>query len=135
MCDSKANQGEMQEPHHSLIVRVVSSVLDKLISGHVESPKVRLNSKPSARNESACSLSLPLYIHIQHTLGCGNEFMKFQSSYAPDVSIESYLERVRRYSRCSDACFVMALIYVDRLIESKNLVLTALNAHRLLITR
>eukprot|EP01032_Pedospumella_encystans_P003775 gene3775-4462_t len=52
----------MQEPQYSLIVRVVSSVLDKLISGHVDSPK--------------------------RTLGCGNEFIKFQSSYAPDVTIE-----------------------------------------------
>lgn len=125
----------MQEPHHSLIVRVVSSVLDKLISGHVESPKVRLNSKPLRCFGSICSPAVSFFFSIQHTLGCGNEFMKFQSSYAPDVSIESYLERVRRYSRCSDACFVMALIYVDRLIESKNLVLTTLNAHRLLITR
>jgi len=40
MCDSKACNGEMQEPQNSLIVRVVSSVLDKLISGHVDSPKV-----------------------------------------------------------------------------------------------
>ena len=61
--------------------------------------------------------------------------MKFQSSYAPDVTIEAYLERIRRYSRCSDACFVMTLVYVDRLIETKNLMLTSLNVHRLLITR
>lgn len=61
--------------------------------------------------------------------------MKFQSSYAPEVTIEAYLDRIRRYSRCSDACFVMALVYVDRLIETRGLILTKLNAHRLLITR
>jgi len=60
--------------------------------------------------------------------------MKFQSSYAPDVSVEAYLERIRKYSRCSDACFVMALIYVDRMIETRGLTLTTLNVHRLLIT-
>jgi hypothetical protein len=29
----------------------------------------------------------------------------------------------------------MALVYIDRLIESRGLILTTLNAHRLLITR
>lgn len=59
---------------------------------------------------------------------------KFQCSYAPDVSIISYLERIRKYAKCSDCCFVMSLIYIDRMIESCNVVLTSLNVHRLLIT-
>lgn len=59
---------------------------------------------------------------------------KFQCSYAPDVSIISYLERIRKYAKCSDCCFVISLIYIDRMIESCNVVLTSLNVHRLLIT-
>ena len=59
---------------------------------------------------------------------------KFQCSYAPDVSIISYLERIRKYAKCSDCCFVISLIYIDRMIESCNVVLTSLNIHRLLIT-
>ena len=135
MCDSKACSGEMQEPQYSLIVRVVSSVLDKLISGHVDSPKVLFAAAFTLYLTARYTYIILLSFSLQRTLGCGNEFIKFQSSYAPDVTIESYLERIRRYSRCSDACFVMSLIYVDRLIESKNLILTTLNAHRLLITR
>lgn len=75
-----------------------------------------------------------LIIFLQRSSN-GEGFMKFQSSYAPDVSVEAYLERIRKYSRCSDACFVMALIYVDRMIETRGLTLTTLNVHRLLITR
>lgn len=59
---------------------------------------------------------------------------KFQSSYAPDISVLGYLERIRKYARCSDACFIVALIYIDRIIEIRNVVLTALNIHRILIT-
>lgn len=59
---------------------------------------------------------------------------KFQCSYAPEVSILSYLERIRKYARCSSECFVVALIYIDRIIESRRIILTSLNIHRLLIT-
>jgi len=59
---------------------------------------------------------------------------KFQSSYAPEVSILSYLERIRKYARCSESCFVVALIYIDRMIEMRNIVLSNLNVHRVVIT-
>lgn len=59
---------------------------------------------------------------------------KFQSSYVPDVSILSYLERIRRYAKCSDCVFVAALIYIDRIIVLKQLILSRLNIHRLLIS-
>lgn len=45
----------------------------------------------------------------------------------------SYLARIRRYSKCSDACLVLTLVYVDRAIETKGLLLSALNIHRLII--
>lgn len=59
---------------------------------------------------------------------------KFQSSYAPSISIQGYLERINKYAKCSPNCFIVALIYIDRLIEIRNIVLTSLNVHRILIT-
>lgn len=59
---------------------------------------------------------------------------KFQCSYAPEVSIFAYLERIRKYANCSDCCFIVALIYIDRIIEKRNVILTQLNIHRLLLT-
>ena len=62
-------------------------------------------------------------------------YLKFQSAYASDVSVHAYLTRIHNYAHCSRACLVMAMIYIDRLIETNNgLVLTNLNVHRLLIT-
>lgn len=59
---------------------------------------------------------------------------KFHSSFAPNVSILSYLERIQKYANCSDACLIVALIYIDRLIEARKFTICSLNIHRLLIT-
>jgi hypothetical protein len=61
-------------------------------------------------------------------------FVKFQSSYEPDVSVEYYVQRIFKHSKCSDSCLIIMLVYIDRLIESQGLVLTMLNAHRVIIT-
>jgi hypothetical protein len=38
------------------------------------------------------------------------------------------------YGRCSPSCFVLALVYIDRLIQRDNFVLVSLNVHRVVIT-
>lgn len=59
----------------------------------------------------------------------------FHGLQAPSISIEQYLERVFRYAHCSPSCFVIAHIYLDRIINSRRaLPITSLNVHRLLIT-
>ena len=58
----------------------------------------------------------------------------FNSSTCPPISVTAYLARIQKYANCSDSCFVVALIYVDRLIELRNIVLTSLNVHRIIIT-
>lgn len=54
---------------------------------------------------------------------------------APSISINKYLERITKYADCSDNQFILALIYIDRLIEQNpSLKLSSLNIHRLIIT-
>lgn len=59
---------------------------------------------------------------------------KFHALKAPGIRVEAYLERVQKYSSCSNECFILALIYIDRLIERNNFLMTALNVHRVVIT-
>ena len=59
---------------------------------------------------------------------------KFQSSSVPGISVLDYLYRVSNYAKCSDSCFIIALVYLDRLIETRSVALTVLNVHRLIIT-
>jgi Cyclin len=43
-------------------------------------------------------------------------------------------QRIHKYASCSNECFTLALIYVDRLIQRNNFLLTELNVHRVIIT-
>lgn len=45
-----------------------------------------------------------------------------------------HVNRVQKYASCSNECFILALIYIDRLIERNNFLLTELNVHRVVIT-
>jgi len=60
---------------------------------------------------------------------------RFHALRAPQITIESYLKRIAKYSNCSEECFVLALIYIDRLIRNNgNFLVNSLNVHRLMIT-
>jgi len=59
----------------------------------------------------------------------------FHSQVAPRMSISNYLTRIHKYFGCSDECFVMALIYIDRLVKlHPAITVSTLSCHRLLIT-
>ena len=59
----------------------------------------------------------------------------FHSLRAPGISASMYLERVYAYANCSSTCYILALVYLDRIMQPKaGVVITSLNAHRLIIT-
>eukprot|EP00357_Protocruzia_adherens_P029213 CAMPEP_0114986522 /NCGR_PEP_ID=MMETSP0216-20121206/8472_1 /TAXON_ID=223996 /ORGANISM="Protocruzia adherens, Strain Boccale" /LENGTH=175 /DNA_ID=CAMNT_0002348965 /DNA_START=517 /DNA_END=1044 /DNA_ORIENTATION=- len=59
----------------------------------------------------------------------------FHASRQPAISIEDYLLRVVKYSGCSGECYLMALIYIDKLSEKNpQFIISSLNIHRLLLT-
>jgi hypothetical protein len=59
---------------------------------------------------------------------------KFHAAVAPTISIIDYLARIRQFSMCSEACFVLALVYLDRYQAIVDLPITTMNAHRLTIS-
>jgi len=60
---------------------------------------------------------------------------RFHALRAPQITIKSYIDRIAKYSNCSEECFVLALIYIDRLIKHNgNFLVNSLNVHRLIIT-
>lgn len=58
----------------------------------------------------------------------------FDGACPPAMGVRTYLERIIQYVKCSGESLVMALVYIDRLIEKGAFMLTKHNAHRLLIT-
>lgn len=59
---------------------------------------------------------------------------KFHALRPPSISIYDYCIRIYKYASCSPECFVLALVYIDRLIQRNSLLLTSLNVHRIIIT-
>jgi len=60
---------------------------------------------------------------------------RFHALRAPKITVKAYLNRIAKYSNCSEECFVLALIYIDRLIKRNgNFLVNSHNVHRLLIT-
>jgi len=60
---------------------------------------------------------------------------RFHALRAPQITVKSYIDRIAKYSNCSEECFVLALIYIDRLIKRNgNFLVNSLNVHRLIIT-
>jgi hypothetical protein len=65
----------------------------------------------------------------------GKAISKFHAQRPPAITIFDYLHRIARYALCSGECFVLALVYVDRIIQQNpHFVVNSLNIHRLLIT-
>lgn len=56
----------------------------------------------------------------------------FDSCELPNISFYDYLARIHKYIDCSDACFVIAFIYIDRALQNNaSFILSNLNIHRL----
>lgn len=87
------------------VVRVLAAVLDRLVGANA----------PLARADPG-------------------QVTKFHALKAPGIGILQYLERIHKYASCSTECFILALIYIDRLIQRNNFLLTELNVHRVVIT-
>lgn len=59
----------------------------------------------------------------------------FHALKAPGIGVRAYMDRLLKYSHCSPECFVLALIYLDRVIHrNPGFVISTLNIHRLLVT-
>jgi hypothetical protein len=54
----------------------------------------------------------------------------FTAKRTPSISISAYLERILKYSHIEESTLVTALIYIDKLCEVSEVVLTSSNVHR-----
>ncbi|XP_008460076.2 cyclin-U4-1-like [Cucumis melo] len=59
----------------------------------------------------------------------------FHGLTRPSISLQSYLERIFKYANCSNSCFIVAYVYLDRFAQKQPLLpINSYNVHRLLIT-
>ncbi|EGR33118.1 hypothetical protein IMG5_061170 [Ichthyophthirius multifiliis] len=72
---------------------------------------------------------------IQQTDNQPIEFLtNFHGQNIPNISIKDYLLRISRCTNCSQECFILALIYIDRITQRhKKFNINSYNIHRILI--
>ncbi|KAI4980852.1 cyclin-P4-1-like [Hordeum vulgare subsp. vulgare] len=61
----------------------------------------------------------------------------FRATTKPGISVRTYVARIARFAGCSPACYVVAYIYLDRLLHRARrfaLAVDSYSVHRLLIT-
>ena len=60
---------------------------------------------------------------------------RFDSSRVPGITIYDYLARVHQYADCSESCYILAFIYIDRVLQKNpSFVLNKRSVHRLILT-
>jgi len=95
-----------QEAESKAVVTVLAAVLERLVKSN--------ESNPNGNKKT--------------------EVTKYHALKAPGITIQQYLYRIHKYTLVSTESFVLALIYIDRLIQRNNFVLSELNVHRVVIT-
>ena len=48
----------------------------------------------------------------------------------PSISIENYLKRIQYYLKLQDECYLLSLVYLDKLIQRTSLLVTSQNIHK-----
>jgi hypothetical protein len=54
----------------------------------------------------------------------------FYYEHPPLLSIKNYCERVLKYTHCEESSFIISLLYIDRICEKNNFILTPNNIHK-----
>lgn len=98
------------------IVQVLASVLEKLVRGNDKNIKLGTGGRGGTGGKAAQVVT------------------KFHALRPPSISVKHYLERIAKYASCSSECFVLALVYIDRLIQQAGFTVSSLNIHRVCIT-
>lgn len=59
----------------------------------------------------------------------------FHTIRPPAISVREYLVRLENYMRCSEECYLLALIYIDRIVNREpDIVINSHCIHRLILT-
>ncbi|KAG5494622.1 hypothetical protein JIQ42_02236 [Leishmania sp. Namibia] len=80
-----------------------------------------------------CALALQYRCDLSHEMD-QNIRSCFHSSRVPSISLWDYVRRFAKYSNCSEECFVLAIVLMDRYVCKTKIPITLRNVHRLYIT-
>jgi hypothetical protein len=88
----------------NIIVKSITAILTEIINENMDKSKAKL--REIQKNTS------------------------FFSKKVPSIAIQNYFERILKYSKMEEGTLIVVLIYIDKLCESYNFLLTENNIHR-----
>lgn len=129
-------------------VRVLSAVLDRLVTANAHLARADPGQVTKFHAMKAPGIGIEQYLEryvktsrlrfffLALRLQRARGYVLFEYPLTPHVNPPnlSYPPRIHKYASCSNECFILALIYIDRLIQQSNFLLTELNVHRVVIT-
>ena len=86
------------------LIKSINSILDEIINENMDKSKDKIREQQKSTS--------------------------FFSKKIPSISVISYLERIIKYTKLEEASLVCMLIYIDKLCEANNFLLTENNIHR-----
>jgi len=91
---------------------------------------------PAAGDDFISGLGTVLALWVKESAANGRpqKIARFHSSAPPPLSIQDYIKRLRKYFVCSTECFVLALVYIDRIGKhNPSMTVCDVTVHRLLM--
>ncbi|KAL5216277.1 hypothetical protein ABZP36_007678 [Zizania latifolia] len=93
-----------------------------------------LLERVTERNDAAAELELELAL-AGAPAPAPAPASAFRATTKPDISVRAYMSRIARFAGCSPSCYVVAYIYLDRLLRRRRAPsVDSYSVHRLLIT-
>lgn len=87
---------------------------------------------PVSDREVATGLAAALAQMVAMTADTKAPLTRFHAEREPNISIRDYTARIARFFGCSGSCYVLGLVYIDRLIQrNPHIAVTSLSVHRL----
>jgi hypothetical protein len=110
-----------------------STKIDSLAASHVEDADADKLQEPGEQLDKLIDgLALILNKWSESPSSAIKTESRFYSARPPRISIKDYLSRMRQFFICSDACFVLGLVYITRVVNKNSKVsVCAHSAHRL----
>ncbi len=98
----------------SSIIKTISNILNEIISENKENTKTGKAGK-----------------NINFTVDQSKSAkLSFTSKKPPTITIQAYLERILKYTKMEKSTLIITLIYIDRLCEFNQIMLSPFNIHR-----
>jgi hypothetical protein len=103
---------DTRETSNLEMIKAVSIILVEIIE----------ESKDSTKDTQAAGKEVSLTLDKAHTV--------YNSKKPPSIPIQSYFERIVKYSKLEESTLIITLIYIDRLCDLTGITLTDVNIHR-----